>query len=55
MNCMKYVKTPRPLPRNGGKPMPAAWPAGSLDNGTEEVEGDWVGVVTTWKMPGALD
>jgi hypothetical protein len=26
-----------------------------LDNGTEEVEGDWVGVVTKWKMPGAME
>jgi AAA domain len=26
-----------------------------LDNGTEEHEGDWVGVVTTWKKPGALE
>jgi hypothetical protein len=26
-----------------------------LDNRTEEVEGDWVGVVSKWKMPGALD
>lgn len=26
-----------------------------LDNGTEEDQGDWVGVVTKWKMPGALD
>jgi hypothetical protein len=25
-----------------------------LDNGTPEHEGDWVGVVTAWKMPGAL-
>jgi hypothetical protein len=26
-----------------------------LDNGTEEVFGDWVGVVTKWKMPGTLE
>jgi hypothetical protein len=26
-----------------------------LDNATLENEGDWVGVVTTWKMPGALE
>jgi hypothetical protein len=26
-----------------------------LDNSTEETEGDWVGVVTKWKMPGALE
>jgi hypothetical protein len=26
-----------------------------LDNGTTEHEGDWVGVVTAWKMPGALE
>jgi hypothetical protein len=26
-----------------------------LDNGSAEAEGDWVGVVTKWKMPGALD
>jgi hypothetical protein len=26
-----------------------------LDNDTPEVPGDWVGVVTKWKMPGALD
>jgi hypothetical protein len=26
-----------------------------LDNGTTEDEGDWVGVVTKWKMPGALE
>jgi hypothetical protein len=26
-----------------------------LDNGTPEQEGDWIGVVTPWKMPGALD
>jgi hypothetical protein len=26
-----------------------------LDNATAEDEGDWVGVVTKWKMPGALE
>ncbi len=26
-----------------------------LDNGIPEHEGDWVGVVTAWKMPGALE
>ena len=26
-----------------------------LDNATPEDEGDWVGVVTKWKMPGALE
>jgi hypothetical protein len=26
-----------------------------LDNDTPEYEGDWVGVVTAWKMPGALE
>jgi hypothetical protein len=26
-----------------------------LDNATLEDDGDWVGVVTTWKMPGALE
>lgn len=26
-----------------------------LDNATDEDEGDWVGVVTRWKMPGALE
>jgi AAA domain/CHC2 zinc finger len=26
-----------------------------LDNGTDEAEGDWVGVVSKWKMPGALE
>jgi AAA domain-containing protein len=26
-----------------------------LDNGTAEDEGDWVGVITKWKMPGALE
>jgi AAA domain len=26
-----------------------------LDNGKDGIDGDWVGVVTKWKMPGALD
>jgi hypothetical protein len=26
-----------------------------LDNDTDEDEGDWVGVVTKWKMPGAME
>jgi AAA domain/Primase C terminal 2 (PriCT-2)/RepB DNA-primase from phage plasmid len=26
-----------------------------LDNPTEDTEGDWVGVLTAWKMPGALE
>jgi hypothetical protein len=35
---------------NGGKLVSVP-----LDNATLEDEGDWVGVVTTWKMPGALE